>query len=111
MDLVGAAPRLGAAPRPASPRLAHSLTHILYNLYLYLFATHQVGSASLVMDIPWIVGSFGGGSESDGDGAVLRASRASRVGARAARLTKLIRLVRVMRAKSRLTSAFSSFFY
>ena len=71
----------------------HPLTPLL--LYLYLFATHQVGSASLVMDIPWIVGSFGGGSESDGDGAVLRASRASRVGARAARLTKLIRLVRV----------------
>ena len=56
-----------------------------------------VGSASLVMDIPWLVGGFGSDNETDGDGAVLRASRASRVGARAARLTKLVRLVRVIR--------------
>ena len=56
-----------------------------------------VGSASLVMDIPWLVGDFGSDNETDGDGAVLRASRASRVGARAARLTKLVRLVRVIR--------------
>eukprot|EP00937_MAST-01D_sp_MAST-1D-sp2_P007205 g7205.t1 len=57
----------------------------------FFFWMDVVGTASLIFDIPWLMGGY------QMDGSLLRASRTSRVGARAARVTKLVRILRVVR--------------
>ena len=67
----------------------------------FFFFMDIIGTLSLILDISWILDSFGVNlSDGKADGSVLRAARTARVGARAGRLTRAVRIIKLLRMRS-----------
>eukprot|EP00388_Colpodella_angusta_P030947 GDKK01020941.1.p1 GENE.GDKK01020941.1~~GDKK01020941.1.p1 ORF type:complete len:297 (+),score=49.29 GDKK01020941.1:25-891(+) len=70
--------------------------------YSFFFWLDIIATASLLMDIPWIMDPIFvilglSSSSSAGGGAAARAGRASRAGTKAGRIVRLVRLIRLVR--------------